>query len=356
MIDKLKNMFKKAKESTSAMVGQRATMKACMMGPRAVGKTTILTSIFHNTSESIAQTNLKFVADADTLARMNTCRNEINSIFEECKSVIDRPSAGVSSTSSVNIFHYEFGLKGKATAVDLEIKDFPGEFINGGLHSGDVDQFIAESNAVLIAIDTPHLMEEKGSFNEAKNMSQVICNYFKNNVGDEDEKLILLVPLKCEKYYYQHRMAEVNASVKEAYKDLIEFLNTTPQVACAITPILTIGGIEFDDFSRNGSGTIITNPGGLPDETHYKFYAPRPKLRPMYCVQPLYYILSYVTNQYADNQSKGNVFKRFVSNLFNLFSSDVDLYNEMKNIGNFKLRDKEGYEIICGENMLDVNK
>lgn len=354
MIDKLKNLFKKAKDTTSALVGQRATMKACMMGPRAVGKTTILTSIFHNTNESIAHTKLKFVPDADTLSRMDVCRNEINSIFEDKKSVVDRPSAGISSTSSVNVFHYEFGLKGKQTAIDLEIKDFPGEFINGGLHSGEVDQFIAESNAVLIAIDTPHLMEENGTFNDVKNMSKVICDYFKDNVDVEAEKLILLVPLKCEKYYYQHRMDEVNAKVKEAYRSLIDFLADKPQVACAITPILTIGGIEFDDFSRQPNGNIITNPSGLPDETHYKFYKSNPKLKPMYCVQPLYYILSYVTAQYADNQSKGNVFKRFVSGLFNLFSSDVDLYTEMKAQGQFKMTDKQGYEIICGGELLNV--
>lgn len=354
MIDKLKHMFKKAKDATSALVGQRATMKACMMGPRAVGKTTILTSIFHNTSESIAQTKLKFVPDSDTLARMNVCRNELDSIFENGKGVTDRPTAGISSTSSVNLFHYEFGLKGKQTAVDLEIKDFPGEFINGGLHSADVDTFIAESNAVLIAIDTPHLMEEGGRFNEAKNMSSVICQYLKNNVDADAEKLILLVPLKCEKYYYEHRMDEVNFRVKSAYKELIDYLPSTPQVACAITPILTIGGVEFDSFARSGLGEIIISPAGLPDETHYKFFKPNPKLKPMYCVQPLYYILSYVTGQYADNQKKGTVFQRFVSGLFNLFSSDMDLYTEMKTLGGFKLTDKQGYEVLCGEEMLDV--
>lgn len=248
MLDKLKNIIKRASDVTTAAVGQRATMKACMMGPRAVGKTTILTAIFHNTNESIAQTKLKFVPDADTMARMNVCRNDINSIFEEGKSVVDCPLAGISSTSSINVFHYEFGLKGKKAAVDLEIKDFPGEFINGGLHSGEVDQFIAESNAVLIAIDTPHLMEERGAFNDAKNMSKIICDYFKNNVEANDEKLILFVPLKCEKYYYEHRMVEVNAKVKEAYAELIDFLKDKGQVAAAITPILTIGGIEFNNL------------------------------------------------------------------------------------------------------------
>lgn len=353
MLDKIKDILNKTKGKASALVGQHATMKACMMGPRAVGKTTILTSIFHNTSESISQTKLKFVPDADTLARMNLCRNELESIFESGTSVTDRPSAGIASTSSVNLFHYEFGLKGKQTAIDLEIKDFPGEFINGGLHTGEVDTFIAESNAVIIAIDTPHLMEEDGRFNEAKNMCSTICDYFKKNMEGDDEKLILLVPLKCEKYYYEKRMDEVNAKVKDAYRDLIDFHPSVPQVACAITPILTIGGVEFDDFSRNGYGEIITMPSGLPDATNYKFYKHNPKLNPMYCVQPLYYILSYVTSQYADNQSKGNVFKRFVSSLFNLFSSDVDLYEEMKRLGKFKLADKQGYEVISGQELLD---
>ena len=67
MLDRLKNLIRGAQDVT----GQHATMRACMMGPRAVGKTTILTAIFHNTSESIAQTQLKFVPNANTLALMN---------------------------------------------------------------------------------------------------------------------------------------------------------------------------------------------------------------------------------------------------------------------------------------------
>ena len=49
MLDRLKNLIRGAQD----VAGQHATMRACMMGPRAVGKTTILTAIFHNTSESI---------------------------------------------------------------------------------------------------------------------------------------------------------------------------------------------------------------------------------------------------------------------------------------------------------------
>ena len=85
---------------------------------------------------------------------------------------------------------------------------------------------------------------------------------------------------------------------------------------------------------------------------YYKFYANNPTLKPMFCVQPLYYILSYITNQYEDNKQKGNVFKRFVSTLFNLFSSDGKLFEAMKELGQYKLKSGKGYEIIQGEEML----
>ena len=349
MLDRLKNLIRGAQDVT----GQHATMRACMMGPRAVGKTTILTAIFHNTSESIAQTQLKFVPNADTLALMNVCSNQLNEIFEKKKSIEDRPIAGIAASDKVNKFHYEFGLKGKKTAIDLEIKDFPGEYVTNGLHKEEVDAFISESNAILLAIDTPHLMECAGEYNEAKNHCELIANYFKSNINIEDEKLILLVPLKCEKYYYEKRMNEVNDAVKNAYQNLLTAISGFEMIACAITPILTIGGVEFDKFSTDSYGMVAKNENGHPQAAYYKFYAKNPNLKPMFCVQPLYYILSYITNQYEDNKKKGNVFKRFVSSLFDLFSSDKELFKAMKECGEYKLKDEKGYEIIQGEELLN---
>ena len=349
MLDRLKNLIRGAQDVT----GQHATMKACMMGPRAVGKTTILTAIFHNTSESIAQTQLKFVPNADTLALMNVCSNQLNEIFEKKKSIEDRPIAGIAASDKVNKFHYEFGLKGKKTAIDLEIKDFPGEYVTNGLHKEEVDDFISESNAILLAIDTPHLMECGGEYNEAKNHCKLIANYFKSNINVEDEKLILLVPLKCEKYYYEKRMNEVNDAVKKVYQNLLTAISGFEMIGCAITPILTIGGVEFDKFSTDSYGMVAKNENGLPQAAYYKFYAKNPNLKPMFCVQPLYYILSYITNQYEDNKKKGNVFKRFVSSLFDLFSSDKELFKAMKECGEYKLKDEKGYEIIQGEELLN---
>ena len=196
-------------------------------------------------------------------------------------------------------------------------------------------------------------MECSGEYNEAKNHCELIANYFKSNINIEDEKLILLVPLKCEKYYFEKRMNEVNDAVKNAYQNLLTAISGFEMIACAITPILTIGGVEFDKFSTDSYGMVAKNENGLPQAAYYKFYAKNPNLKPMFCVQPLYYILSYITNQYEDNKKKGNVFKRFVSSLFDLFSSDKELFKAMKECGEYKLKDEKGYEIIQGEELLN---
>lgn len=353
ILNDIREMYDDATQRVSKLVGQRVCMRACMMGPRAVGKTTILTSIFHNTSESISQTKLKFVPDNDTLARMSKCKRELEQIFEKRIAIEDRPSAGIESTPHIHVFHYEFGLKGKKTSVDLDIKDFPGEFVNGGLHSGEVDKFIRESNAIFIAIDTPHLMENDGMYNDAKNKCKLICDYFDNNITDTDEKLILLVPLKCEKYYFEGHINEVNQKVKDAYAPLLSKIRNFSCVACAITPILTIGGVEFDSFMKDSEGRILEDPTGLPEAAFYKFRGDDAELKPMFCVQPLYYILSYITNAYEKNKSDGNTIKQIFNGLFNLFSSDIDLYQAMKDVSRFMIRDNNGYEIIQGAELFN---
>lgn len=352
MLEKLKDLYNKTVKEAAQFTNQRATMRACMMGPRAVGKTTILTAIFHNTNKSISQTGLKFIPDADTQVKMNTCNRQLEEIFEKKKSISDRPLAGIEASQVVNVFRYQFGLKGKHTTVDLEIKDFPGEYVDGGLHAGEIDKFVEESNAIFIAIDTPHMMEYGGEYCEAKNKCSVISDYFNNNLKDDDEKLILFVPLKCEKYYYERRMDEVNTAVKKAYRSLIDTIETKKNVSCAITPILTIGGVVFDVFQADSNGNVLVSPKGLPEAAYYKFYDKKPKLNPMFCVQPLYYILSYVTHAYEANKGKGNIVKKFFTSLFNLFSSDIDLLNEIKKVTGYMLKNGNGYEIIQGKDKL----
>lgn len=53
---------------------KRPVMNMCMMGPKAVGKTTVMTAVFNETQTSIYGTSLNLTAKGDTGAElMDAC-------------------------------------------------------------------------------------------------------------------------------------------------------------------------------------------------------------------------------------------------------------------------------------------
>jgi hypothetical protein len=142
---------------------QHADMKICMMGPRGVGKTTILTSIFYDTDKYFAPTKLKFIPEQETLVLLSERLNALSDIFDRRTSITEKPVAGISASYEENSFGFTLGLKGKPACVSLTIKDFPGEWVEPqNINHGKITQFIKESQVLLSAIDTVHLMEETG--------------------------------------------------------------------------------------------------------------------------------------------------------------------------------------------------
>lgn len=133
-------------------------MKVCMMGPKAVGKTTVLTAVFNETQNSIADTKLNLLALGDTNAELMDRKYKLSAMFKKKLDVVDRPQGGISASSTESRFDFSFGFIGKEPILDLMIKDFPGEMIVNNQER--VIEFIKESKAVFIAIDTPHLMEK----------------------------------------------------------------------------------------------------------------------------------------------------------------------------------------------------
>lgn len=69
-------------------------IKATMMGPRAVGKTSIMASIFSETKDEIAGTKLYFRVGKDSSAALTAKRINLMSIFSKRTSLSDSPNAG----------------------------------------------------------------------------------------------------------------------------------------------------------------------------------------------------------------------------------------------------------------------
>lgn len=331
------------------MVEQHISMNVCMMGPRGVGKTTILTAVFKETQSAITSTDLILHAKGDTRANLNRYYSELSLAFDVKDKFIDRPNAGLSASSGEHVFDFSFGLKGKDPKVDLHIKDFPGEYVQ--IKSHVVTNFIAESNAIMIAIDTPYMMEEGGKYCEEKNRIQFITSFFKNSLSINTlvNKLVLFIPLKCERYYHEGRMGEVLAVTERYYAELIQLLSKSGQVCCAITPILTLGGVEFDMFESNCGNSVLP-------QANYRFWETDPTYRPVFCTQPIYYLLSFVSAQYQNSKRNSNILKKFFQSIFNLFDNDPELYEEVLKLEKYRKSDFPGYKIVCGENMFYYNR
>lgn len=337
---------------------EKPVINVCMMGPKAVGKTTVLTAVFNETQQSIAETKLNLTATGDTNAELLDRLRLLQSVFRKKEEITDIgentqqiATAGITATAFESSFGFEFGHIGKAPVIDMIIKDFPGE--NVVKFPDEVIGFIKESQCILVAIDTPHLMELNGEFNAIKNKPEEITNLFKNGIRAVDsEKLVLFIPLKCEKYFHEGRMEEVQNKVEETYSGLIQILSDTNKVCCAITPILTLGDVEFDDFSYDDKKVALA-PDGCPSGVKYK-YVNEGKYSPFFCSQPLYSLLLFVAAQYKResnrNQTLIDKIKRL---LWNVFNNDDTLIDEILKMNKNRIATNTmlGYKELCGEHL-----
>lgn len=357
---KILNKIRKTMESS--IRPKNARMQVCMMGARGVGKTSVLTSMFHDMNAVNSGTSLQLTTTKDEKSGVDMTAHTINQKHEELLEMFYEPvlgekvpNGGIAGDMEEREYYFQFGLKGKSIRIDLVIKDFPGEFLNE--QPDTVRQFISESNAVIIAIDTPHLMEENGRFNQAKNCVSLVTDFIIKEFEDlSDDKLVLFVPLKCEKYRNQNRMDEVCKAVECAYAELIAFLSgnsVKSQIVAAIAPIFTVGGVVFSDFVRSNTGEVKMLKNGLPARAEYVYAKQNAQYTPQYCEQPLCYLLAFAAKLYQRTKNAGTGgFMGKLAAVFRLFPDDPALLLEIGKFSRKRVQDKDGYKILTGEHLI----
>ncbi len=335
---------------------KKPVMNICMMGPKAVGKTTVLTAVFNETQNSISGTTLNLTAKGDTEAELMDRLHMLHAVFVRKKAITDNSqtiaNAGITASSFESRFDFGFGHIGKEPIIDLTIKDFPGEMVVN--NQDEVIKFIKDSQCIFVAIDTPHLMERNGEFNDVKNKPEQITELFKKAIKEiESEKLVLFIPLKCEKYFHDGRISEVLDRVEKTYSQLISILEETRKVCCCVTPIQTLGDVDFDTFTFEGNGIKLASDG-CPADVKYK-YVGKGEYSPYFCSQPLYSMLLFVAAQYKRASSRMNTFDWLRNILWKVFNSDDTLFDEIYKMNRSRITDNPelGYKTLCGAELFD---
>lgn len=341
IIDKVKRALKSDEKMTP-------TLSICMMGPRSVGKTTVMTSIFSEAQDHICE----------------GCRINIRALDDNTKKLGDyhmmlveavekKDAANLPASNTESSFLFGLGLAGKQPSLKLSVQDFPGEYLTSSFQEvrNEVYGFMADATVILIAIDTPYLMETSSEYDNAKNKIDLVTHYLIENSRALENKLVLFVPLKCERYYHDGRISEVSLKVKEAYKKLIDFFEEH-EIASFVTPILTLGGIEFD-YMKDTKSLSVDEPDKI---AIYRSWEKRPKYAPMFCPQPMYYLLTYVVNYYEwqNKQAKGFI-DRFIQSFNSLIKNDSVFYEEMKKLTRYVIYNKDGFTQLTTNKILKIN-
>ena len=329
-----------------------------MMGGRRAGKTSVLAGLV-NTMVNGDIKNLLTINDVTVLLPgQESLFNKIENL-KECVENLSKKTFLVddSKTNSFTTHSLQLEIPGTSNNMTIEFKDANGEFYeskasydtHGGtpVSKSEIVNAVKEADIYVIAIDTPYLMEAVNPENELCDES---INMAYNHVDDihsyltyiddkdgADAKLVLFVPIKCEKWMHQGEADKVTQRIKEVYKTVFNALDKYKNLQIDIIPVETVGAMEFKEHQtamicsnknfvarkccvlnnetdvRFGDGTtrsimyddvITEDPESRISEFHsiirpYSwFHITGKEYAPHNCEQLAYYILQFVLAKY----------------------------------------------------------
>lgn len=224
-----------------------------MLGGRRSGKSSILASIVHalgQNSELFSITDQTDYTTRDGLGISLTAKRiEIDNYLKERKNVSQNSHFLVDMTPNLGTSEYnlETQIKGKCK-VRFDFVDVQGESMEVTSHyHNEVKDLVTKSDVFIVAIDTPFLMQDiNENINTVWNRTEEITGLLANiKIENEkiDKKLIILCPVKCEKWTQSGQADDVTKRVCAAYRQMINNWVTHPAVDIWVMPIETAGGI-----------------------------------------------------------------------------------------------------------------
>ena len=341
-----------------------ADFRILMIGQRRTGKSSVLSAMLKKMQSLKTETGFQFEADPDTEILMRTKLSNLERIFylyqrDETFSTLmgEKDGEDYSSMTDVAVY-YKFFLSlakdQKGEKYSVEFTDIRGEDMLSSMGKEDekVSERFKKSNIILIAVDSPALMEYNGNYAEAVNAPDNIYECIKDadfasrkEFGDDKSippKMVLFVPLKCEKYYHENRMRELVEALKSRYKNVLAFLGARKEYTVVVTPILTLGEVVFHDYEtvtgRNGKKrprllrdedkNVPETMRNIPKSPLFRFRSQNSSFSPQFCEQPLLYILAYVMSmeKYIQEMEKREAKKQNRFSVLNLLKHAALFY------------------------------
>jgi hypothetical protein len=367
-------------ETIRKCMNKKADFNILMVGGRRTGKTSVLASFLSSYQNICAGSDLVISTDAITMPAISDKMVSLHEVFNLYGAYDEFDPDTDAAPGYERIDHYfNLGIAGKkGSKYSMRFTDVPGEWFieDAASHEEEVSQLFDESNILIIAIDTPHLMEcdESGKgfgrFHEAFNGANIFTNNIMDRLIIKDgvalKKMILFMPLKCEKYFFEKRpdgnarIIEIPEAIEKGYKNLLKHLssdNLKGECEVAVIPVQTMGNLIFSRFAEDENGKIMMHETRfVPMKSLYRFPNERAYsegLQPEYCEQPLIYILMYVLKmariiERAKTNWLSEIFTKIISFIgICKIANDADMMKALNDISNKMEKNlAKGFKII----------
>ena len=320
-------------------------MQFAILGPSGAGKTTLLACMSAEFEEELP--GAIFPAEAATFKTLNMAYNVLmRAANDPSKREFEN---GISSTEDIRDFLFK--IKGRRAELPVRFYDFPGGWMSpSSPRSDNIIDIVINSAVIIVAINTPFLMEFDGKYSEqgcsAEGIEWIIEEAL--NRDSNKDRLILFVPIKCEKYMETpEELDRMQKNIRRAFAKTLALSFETlyrDKLAMALVPVQTVGNAKFRRFK-------ISEDDFVEGEVYRKDAGRR--FSPLNVEQPIRYMMSFLLAQFAENKKKRSLWQRFWSALF--------MEGDLKEIATYIRkgiktdRDPEaGIEIFSGRELIGI--
>lgn len=253
-----------------------ANLKVLMMGGRRCGKTSVLSSLFHQMIHTSQINNILTVADK-TIQETK----EVNGLIERQESLNEKrlelqwflqtykaSDFLVDKGPTIHFWSYymRVSLPGTNKTMNIEFRDSAGEFFDhGGNHTQETLDYLKDCDVFVIVVDTPYLMQNDAiacAANVTDSIHSFITSIDEFSGDKQGAKLVLFVPMKCEKWIQDEKKIEiedVKRRIYELYAPTISHLQQRNNTEVSIIPVQTAGNIAFSEMRK--AYTVATADG-----------------------------------------------------------------------------------------------
>jgi hypothetical protein len=251
-------------------MSKEATINVLMLGARRAGKSTLLASLVNSMTDGAFSGILNAVDKTDYESGEKTLAQKIESIQTLVHQAGGNEiSPDIDSTNKFKDYRIDITVPESSGKTTIVFTDGNGEFLElDNSRKAELEEKVASYDIILIAIDTPFLMEVK---NEQNRLCRDSVHRIQNRIAEiqtvlsdvdnEEGKIarqIIFAPIKCEKWLHENRFDEVVERVMEDYEVVLTNLKGYKNIEIGVLPVQTFGNLEF---SAHRKGYIAIDQG-----------------------------------------------------------------------------------------------